>query len=79
MLYHRLTTVDNPFDPFDEFDQWLAFDSSCGYKTSQKLAKAVQTSEELPESFQNSDIEKVIDEIVANDPLMLYRKVSKKL
>ena len=26
-----LTTIDNPFDPFEQFDEWLMFDKQKGY------------------------------------------------
>ena len=28
-----LTTTDNPYNPFNEFEQWLSFDTSHGYNT----------------------------------------------
>ena len=30
---YMLTTVDNPFDPFTQFDQWLSFDTAQGHNT----------------------------------------------
>ena len=35
----NITTVDNPFDPFDDFDHWFQFDTEKGYYTSSKLAR----------------------------------------
>ena len=29
-----LTTVDNPFDPFEQFTSWLLFDKEKGYNTT---------------------------------------------
>ena len=28
-----LTTVDNPYNPFDQFDSWYQFDMDKGYGT----------------------------------------------
>ena len=35
MVEYRLTTIDNPFDPFTEFDQWILFDKDKGYDSSE--------------------------------------------
>jgi hypothetical protein len=66
-----LTTVDNPYDPFDDFDSWFAFDSSHGYHTSSFLARIVVTS--------NLAIETAINEIVQENVLGIYRKVSREV
>ncbi len=29
----RLTTVDNPYDPFTQWDEWYAYDEGKGYAT----------------------------------------------
>ena len=78
MLEFRLTTFDNPFNPFDEFDLWFAFDENSGYHSSSLLASVLETSSDLPESFQNSDIEQAIDDIIREDPFLMYRKVSQE-
>ena len=36
-----LTTIDNPYDPFSQFDDWLAFDEGKGYFTCEYLARMV--------------------------------------
>lgn len=73
-----LTTVDNPFDPFTEFDQWYTWDTSAGYCSSAYLARVVRTSDELSEADQMSDIETAIDAIVENDVLDVFIKVSRE-
>jgi hypothetical protein len=73
---HMLTTVDNPWNPFTNFDEWRAFDEAQGYHTSAFLARVVRTSEALSEDQQDSAIEQAIDEIVSENVLGLYRKVS---
>jgi hypothetical protein len=75
-MEHMLTTVDNPFDPFTEFDDWLGYDQSCGYETLCYLDRIVKTSDEMSEADQDLAIEQAIDEIVAFNINGLYRKVS---
>lgn len=72
-----LTTVDNPYNPFTQFDEWLAFDSWKGYYTPSFLARIVRTSDDLSEADQALAIQQAIDEIVNENVLGLYRKVSK--
>ena len=78
MAQHMLTTVDNPYDPFTEFDEWFAFDQRAGHGTNSLLGRVVITSDELSEADQNTAIEDAIDEIVREDPMLLYRKVSRQ-
>lgn len=72
-----LTTTDNPFDPFEQFDEWKAFDESKGYYTCSYLARIVKTSDELSDEDETSAIEQAIDEIVALNVLGIYKKVFK--
>lgn len=59
-----LTTSDNPFDPKTQFDDWYAFDTQKGYNSCAYLARIAKTSEELPESENDIEIENAINEIV---------------
>lgn len=70
-----LTTIDNPFDPFTQFDEWKAFDEQKGYFTCAYLARIVKTSDELSEADEDLAIEQAIDEIVRLNVLGIYRKV----
>jgi hypothetical protein len=73
-----LTTVDNPYDPFDHYDEWYAFDSRMGYHTPSFLARIVVTSDELSESDQNFAVEVAIDEIISENVSGMYKKVSRE-
>lgn len=79
MLHSRLTTVDNPHDPFDEYVAWFTFDTSSGYHTSSFLARVVQSSDQLSDADQQLAIEQAIDEIVKENVLGIYRKVTKEI
>ena len=72
---HMLSTIDNPFNPFTEWDDWYNYDSSHGYYTPALLDRVVFTSEELSDADQDLAIEWGIDEIIEEDVLGLYVKV----
>lgn len=73
---YMLTTSDNPYNPFTQFDEWNAWDESQGYFTTAFLARIVRSSDELSEANQHAAIEDAIDEIVTENILGVYRKVS---
>lgn len=76
MADYMLTTVDNPYDPFTRFDEWFEWDTSHGYYTTAYLARVAITSDELSEVDQKLSIVQAIDEIVYENILGVYRKVS---
>lgn len=41
-----LSTSDNPFNPFEQFKEWYAFDVSHGYNTLSYLAAVAETSDD---------------------------------
>ena len=72
-----LTTIDNPFDPFTNFDEWFLFDITKGYNSCGLLARIAHTSEQqLTEKENAEEIERAIDEIIQLDPLNIYKKVT---
>ena len=79
MIESMLTTVDNPFDPFTSFDEWYSFDEAAGYHTPAYLARIINTSDEISEADQSLAIEDAIDEIVKENIMGLYRKVSREI
>lgn len=77
MIESMLTTTDNPFDPFTQFDEWNNFDHTHKYETLSFLARIVRTSDDLSEADQSLAIEQAIDEIVEQNVLGLHKKVSR--
>ena len=69
-----LTTIDNPYNPFDEFDQWFMFDNDHGYGSCQYLARIARISDALSEKENDEEVERAIDEIVRLDPFNIYMK-----
>lgn len=70
-----LTTIDNPFNPVTQWDEWYEYDEEKGYCTSGYLARIAITSDDLSEKQQNQAIEDAIDEIIELHPDGFYVKV----
>ena len=71
----NITTIDNPFDPFDDFTSWFMFDIEKGYYTSSKLARLVKLTDDMTEKEESEEIERAIDRLIEIDPLDIYIKV----
>jgi hypothetical protein len=71
-----LTTIDNPYDPFTQWDDWFAFDERMGHHTPALLARVTITSEDLSDADQAQAVEWAIDEIVKENFNGMYKKVS---
>lgn len=74
-----ITTTDNPYDPFTQFDDWYAFDSINDYNTLSYLARIVKSSDELSKEDENIAIESAIDDIVELNIIGIYKKVTKDI
>lgn len=72
-----LTTVDNPFDPFDQFVQWFMYDTDKGYNSCAYLDRIARTSDQLSDEENEREIERAIDEIIKYDFQNIYKKVKK--
>lgn len=70
-----LTTIDNPYDPHSQFDEWLLFDNDKGYGTCSYLARIAKTSPNLSDDENRIETERAIDEIMSYDLLGIYKKI----
>ena len=71
-----ITTVDNPYDPIKQYDEWLNFDMiELGYNTCAYLSRIAHTSDQFTDDENDAEIERAIDEIIEVDPFGLYKKV----
>lgn len=75
-MAYMLSTLDNPYNPHHEWDRWLAWDHDHGYYTSEYLGRIARTSDELSETDYELAITDAIDEIVREDIIGVYIKVS---
>jgi hypothetical protein len=76
MMQYMLTTVDNPFNPHTQFDDWYAWDTAHGYHTSSLLARVTSTSDDLSDADATVAIDDAIDEIVRENVSGMHRKVA---
>lgn len=74
-MSYMLTTTDNPFNPFTQFDDWFLYDESKGYHTCSYLARIARTSSELSDLENENEIARAINEIVSFNILGIYKKV----
>lgn len=73
-----LTTYDNPFDPFTQFDSWFAFDTEKGYYTCSRIARLTNITDDMSEVERNEEIERAIDKLIEIDVLDVYKKVKRE-
>lgn len=74
-----LTTIDNPYNPFEQFDFWFLFDETKGYHSSAYLGRIARTSDQLSEEENGQEIERAIDEIIKYDFMNIYKKVKQEV
>lgn len=72
------TTIDNPFNPFEDFVSWLMYDTEKGYYTSNKLARLTTLEDGMTEEEESKAIERGVNELISIDPLGIYMKVESK-
>ena len=71
-----LTTKDNPYNPFDQFDLWLQYDLEMGYQSCERLGKVLEPLLEdgMTDQEREEAMDLAIDEIVKNDPLCIFTR-----
>ncbi len=65
---YMLSTKDNPYDPFVDYDSWFAFDTNNYHNSCAFLDRIANTSSSMTEYEQQMEINRAIDEIVTLDP-----------
>lgn len=74
---YMLTTIDNPYNPFIQFDEWLDYDTLMGYDSCGYLARVTITSDALSDTDKALAIDTAIDEILHYNINGLYIKVAR--
>lgn len=76
MRTHKLTTIDNPYNPFTDYDSWNAFDEQQGYFTQSLIARQIYQSDELDQETNDYLYEKGLDDILKEDDLGIRVKIN---
>ena len=78
MKEYMLSTIDNPWNPFKNFDEWLQFDLSHSYNTLAYVARIAKTDSEMDDKTYSDQVNKAIDDILKYNPLPIYIRVSEE-
>ena len=70
-----LTTIDNPFNPFTQWNDWLRYDEDKKYYTCGYLARIAKVADGLSDEENDRLTEYAIDEIVQLNINGLYKKI----
>ena len=73
-----LTTLDNPFDPFNDFKSWYMFDCEKNHNTSARLARIANINAEMSQKEVDDEMDRAMDLIIKYDLEDKYIKVQEK-
>ena len=62
-----LTTIDNPYNPFSNWDEWYTYDITKGYFTCGLLARFAISSDSLSEPEKRTFLQDAMKRIIAID------------
>lgn len=69
---YALSTVDNPYNPITQWDQWYQWDMDAKYNTCAYLARIARTSYQLSDAENDAEYKRAMQEIVDLDPFNRY-------
>lgn len=70
-----VTTIDNPFNPFTDFDAWRSFDVDHGYYTLEYMARLTDVTSDNTEDEYNEAINDAVKRICRLNLLGIYRAI----
>ena len=59
-----ITTHDNPYDYFKQFDQWLDYDRQKGYFTLEYVGRLAKLAPDLSEEEERIEMENTFDKMI---------------
>lgn len=73
-----LSTVDNPYDPSEKYDEWKLYDKLHNHDCEELLARFANCSDELTDTENLIELESAIHKIIATDLENKYIKIKKE-
>lgn len=70
-----VTTIDNPYDYFTQFDEWYEFDTSHGYNTCSYIDRVSRASNNMSDRDKAQAINDAVDDIIRLNVTGKYKKV----
>lgn len=74
---YMITTIDNPWNPFTHYHEWLSFDMRHCYNTQEWLAVLTKSSNDLIDEEIKELIDGGVSRLLELDPYGLHVKVYK--
>lgn len=75
MADYWITSIDNPWNPFTHFKEWLLKDNDLGYNTCGWLASLSVTSGSLEEEDILRDVDYAAERFLDRNPFGVHYKV----
>lgn len=72
-----LTTIDNPFNPFTNYDEWLTYDLQMNYNTNSLLDRVANVSDELSDEDYDEIVYEAMKEICKYNLSGVHRLITK--
>ena len=69
----HITTIDNPFNPFEDFASWYDFDMEKGYCSCQRVARLANITDDMSEVEIENETERATRRLVEIDPLDIFQ------
>lgn len=73
---YMLTTKDNPYNPFVDYDAWYAFDVRQGYNTCAFIARIIRDSDSLTDEENEIEYNRAMNDIISYDITGMYTRVA---
>lgn len=67
-----LTTYDNPYSPFDQFNEWMLFDIQMGYNSCERLGRIIKLEDDMSDVERERAMQDAIDEIIKYDDAGIF-------
>ena len=68
----KLTTIDNKYDPFTQYELWHKHDCDMGYYTDETVARIAATSTELSDSDYQDALQQAMIELMQAEMMIAH-------